>query len=169
MSSTHRPRIIAVIGKSGSGKTTLLEKLIPVLKGRGCRLGVVKHVFHGFEMDRKGKDSWRHKQAGADATVVLTDGTVAMVRDVAEPSLFSVTDYLSDMDIIVAEGFKTAPVPRIEIFRKDGPHKEPLFSTGTPIVALVTDTDMRPGVPVFGLDDAEGLASFIQENFLAGE
>ncbi|MFH1154083.1 MAG: molybdopterin-guanine dinucleotide biosynthesis protein B [Pseudomonadota bacterium] len=170
MTIEKKPEIVAIVGKSGSGKTTLLEKLIPVLKGRGYRLGIVKHVFHGFEMDKKGKDSWRHKQAGAAATLVLTAGTVAMVKDVNEPSLLDMTAYLSDMDLIIAEGFKGAAVPKIEVFRKDGPHREPLFLGGNQIVALVTDTDHRPfGVPVFGLDDMERLADFLEIRFLTGE
>ena len=166
MRNAGKPETIAIIGKSGSGKTTLIEKLIPCLKRRGYRLGIVKHVFHGFEMDKQGKDSWRHKQAGADATLVLTAGTIAMVKDAREPALADMTSYLADMDIIIAEGFKGSDVPRIEVFRKDGPHREPLFLDGRPIVALVTDGDYDPGVPVFGLEAVESLAAFIAERFI---
>jgi molybdopterin-guanine dinucleotide biosynthesis protein B len=161
-----KPEIVAIIGKSGSGKTTLLEKLIPVMKSRGYKLGIVKHVFHGFEIDREGKDSWRHKRAGADATLVLTADTIAMVKDVHEPSLLEMAAYLSDMDLIIAEGFKGSSVPKIEIFRNDDPHREPLFVGGTSIVALVTDTGHRPDVPVFSLDDVDSLADFMEEKFL---
>jgi molybdopterin-guanine dinucleotide biosynthesis protein B len=166
MTLPARPGIVAVVGRSGSGKTTLLEKLIPVLRGRGFRIGTVKHVSHGFEMDREGKDSWRHRRAGADATLVLTHGAIAMIRDAHEPSLQEATAYLDGVDIIVVEGFKTAEVPKIEVFRTDGPHPSPLFMEGTVIEALVTDAGFHPGVPVFGLDDAEALADFIQERFI---
>ncbi len=161
-----KPEIIAVVGKSNSGKTTLLEKIIPELKSRGYRLGIVKHAHHGFEMDKKGKDSWRHKKAGADATLVISPATIALVKDEEPESVQDIRKYLSDMDIIITEGFKREMIPKIEIFRKAGKHREPLCMDDKNLAAFVTDSDYKPDVPKFFLNDIEKIADFIEEHFI---
>jgi len=165
-----RPTIIAIAGKSGSGKTTLLERLIPVLKDRGHRLGTVKHAHKKFELDKKGKDSWRHRQAGAHATLVVSPDTIALVKERENATLAELVHHLSDMDLVIVEGFKKERLPKIEIFRTDSGHQEPLCLDDPDLAAFVTDSRHTPAVPTFGLDDIEALADFIEATFiLAGE
>lgn len=129
-------------------------------------MGIVKHAYHGFEMDKKGKDSWRHKKAGADASLVISPGTIALVKDEAPESIQDIKKYLSDMDIIIAEGFKKEEIPKIEIFRKAGRHSEPLCMDDNNLAAFVTDSDYLPDVPIFSLNDIGKIADFIEKNFI---
>ncbi len=163
------PKIIAIAGKSGSGKTTLIEKIIPILKNRGHRLGTVKHAHKEVEIDKRGKDSWRHKQAGAHATLVVSPDTIALVKDRETASLRELVPYLSDMDLIIVEGFKQEPIPKIEIFRTDSGHKEPLCLGDPDLAAFMTDSRHATEVPTFGLDEVEALADFIEATFLLTE
>ena len=164
-----RPTTIAIAGKSGSGKTTLLEKIIPILKNRGHRLGTVKHAHREVDIDKKGKDSWRHRQAGANATLVISPDAIALVKDRETASLAELLPYLSDMDLVIVEGFKQASLPKIEIFRIDGGHKEPLCLDDPDLVAFMTDSPHTPAVPTFGLDEVEALADFIETTFILTE
>ena len=158
------PEIISIVGKSNSGKTTLMVKLIAELSRRGHRIGSVKHAHDGFEFDKKGKDSQRHKAAGATATLVLTDGRAALVRDDDRPDIQRMQDFHSDMDLILAEGFKRQDLAKIEVFRKEGPHAHPLCLEDPRLIAFVTDSDHQPDqVPVFGLEDVRKLATFIEK------
>ncbi|MBF0201540.1 MAG: molybdopterin-guanine dinucleotide biosynthesis protein B [Desulfamplus sp.] len=166
MESHTEPQIISIAGLSGSGKTTFLEKLIPVLRAKGYRIGVLKHAHCGFEMDREGKDSWRHKNAGASATLVISPGVIALLKDMDYASIEDVKQYLSDMDIIIVEGFKHAEVPKIEIFRKGAGHNEPLFMDSPHLVGFITDSHHRPDVPLFGLDDVVMVSDFIEKKFM---
>ena len=100
------PPVISIVGKSESGKTTLIEQLLPELKRRGYRIGVVKHAHHGFDMDRKGKDSYRHKQAGADTVMIASPGRIAMIKDVRGERLDDLIPFFKDMDLLITEGFK---------------------------------------------------------------
>ncbi len=159
------PPIISVVGKSGSGKTTLLEKLISELKKRGYRIGTAKHAFHEFEMDKEGKDSWRHKAAGADTVIVASSGRIAMVKDDHVGTLDSLVPYFQDMDLVITEGYKKEHKPKIEIFRAAA-HKEPLCKGNNDLIALVTDSDIDLNVPRFGLEDIEKLADFIEKFYL---
>ncbi|MBI9089515.1 MAG: molybdopterin-guanine dinucleotide biosynthesis protein B [Desulfobacterium sp.] len=164
-----RPKIIAIAGKSGSGKTTLLEKIIPILKNRGHRLGTVKHAHKEVEIDKKGKDSWRHRQAGAHATLVVSPDTIALVKDRETASLRELTPYLSDMDLVIVEGFKQERIPKIEIFRTDSGHKKPLCLDDPDLAAFMTDSHHTTDVPTFGLDEVEALADFIEATFILTE
>ncbi len=159
------PQIISVVGKSESGKTTLIEKLIPELKKAGCKVGIIKHAHHGFELDKKGKDTYRHKKAGADTVLVASPGRIAMVKDESGDSLENITHYLDDMDIVIAEGFKKEPMPKIEIFRSTR-HNTPACIEDENLIAFVTDSTLQVDVPVFGLDDIEKISAFIRERFL---
>lgn len=160
------PPIISISGKSNAGKTTFIVKLISELTQKGYRIGSAKHTHHDIDLDRKGKDSWRHKQAGARATLVITDQQIAMVKDDNRTDIEKMRAYLQNMDLILAEGFKRQPLPKIEIFRTDGPHDHPLFLDHPDLIALVTDAEITPSVPVFGLEDIESVAAFIQDRFL---
>lgn len=162
------PPIISVIGKSGSGKTTLLEKLIPELKKRGYRLGVIKHAFHGFDIDKKGKDSWRHKRAGADAVLVASPGKIALIKDQNSDNLDGLKKYFQEMDLVITEGYSEGNKPKIEIFRS-GKHKQPLSLKDHNLIAFVTDTDIDLNVPRFGLEEIEKLADLIEIKYLQME
>ena len=112
--------IISIVGKSDSGKTTLLEKLVPELTRRGYRIATIKHDVHGFEVDQEGKDSWRHKQAGAHTVVISSPNKIALIRDVEKDlNLEEIRERLiQDVDLILSEGYKKDVQPKIEVFRK---------------------------------------------------
>ncbi len=159
------PPIISVVGKSESGKTTLIEKLIPVLKQRGYRIGIIKHAFHDLELDKKGKDSWRHKAAGADTVMVASPRSILMIKDNRDDTLDTLNTFFKDMDLVITEGFKKENKPQIEVFRK-ARHDAPLSAGNHNLIALVTDSAIDLKVPRFGLDDVEALADLIEKNFL---
>ena len=159
------PHVISVVGKSGSGKTTLIEKLIPELKGRGYKIGIIKHAHHGFDIDKKGKDSWRHKEAGADTVLVASPGKIAMVKNDHYDSLDGLEKYFDDVNLVITEGYKRENKPKIEVFRS-AKHKEPLCTEVNNVIAFVTDSDIDLNVPKFGLEDIAKLADLIEENYL---
>lgn len=168
-SETKTPKIVTIVGKSNSGKTTLLEKIVRELTNRGVNIGSVKHAHDGFEMDKTGKDSWRHRQAGAASTLVIAEDKVALVKDDASAYVDKMKTYLSDRDIILAEGFKKLALPKIEVFRKDSVHEYPLCMADKNLVAFVTDSDFRPDVPIFGLEEISRIADLIQTQFLGSK
>ena len=159
--------IISFVGWSGSGKTTLLEKLIPELVRRGYRVATVKHDVHGFSMDHEGKDTWRHRQAGAACTIISSSKQLAMICDMDhDASLDEIrNNYIGDVDIMITEGYKQEREPKVEVFRA-GEHPEPIFADGRDLIAFVSDTAYDPGVPCLGLDDIEKLADLIEKQFL---
>ncbi|CAN2042556.1 molybdopterin-guanine dinucleotide biosynthesis adapter protein [Candidatus Magnetomoraceae bacterium gMMP-15] len=161
------PPVISIVGKSNSGKTTLLSKLIPVLKKRGYRIGVIKHSSHNIIIDHKGKDSWIHKQAGADGVAVYSDKNIALFKDINPIQTLDhiVENYFKDMELIFTEGFKREDKPKIEVFRIET-HKEPLcLNNDNNLIAFVSETNFDSNVPHFGLDDVETLANFIEQKF----
>jgi molybdopterin-guanine dinucleotide biosynthesis protein B len=162
--------IISIVGKSDSGKTTLIEKLVPELTRRGYRIATVKHDVHGFEVDREGKDSWRHKQAGAYTVVIASPNKVALIRDVERDlTLAEIRDkFIQDVDLLLSEGYKKDVQPKIEIFRKEK-HKKLLCTQEDHLVAIVSNKSFNVGVPCFDLDDMKGLAEFIEKRFLTLE
>jgi len=159
------PPVISVIGKSKSGKTTLIEKLIPELRSRGFRIGIIKHAFHEFEIDKKGKDSWRHKAAGAEKVVVSSPRFVTMIKDFQGENLEALESYFSDVDLVITEGYKKGNKPQIEVFR-NAQHQNPLSTTNQNLIAMVTDSTLNLDLPVFGLDDIDGLADLIEKKYL---
>jgi molybdopterin-guanine dinucleotide biosynthesis protein B len=160
------PNIVSIVGKSNAGKTTLMEKLVSCFTEKGYAIGTVKHAHEGFDIDKKGKDSWRHRKAGAKATLLLSNGSLALLKDESRPTIDTISAYLADMDLILVEGFKRQPVSKIEIFRSAAPHTHPLCLDDPCLVAFVTDSDHKPGVPCFEIDDTEGLAAFIEKRFI---
>ena len=162
--------IICVVGRSEVGKTTLLEKLIPELKRRGYRVATIKHHAHaGLEIDQPGKDTWRLAQAGSDHVVIAAPGTVASIRRVdREPTLDEIAATISDVDIILSEGYKQAAKPKIEVIRA-ARSQEPLC-VGAELLALVSDVAVPLcDVPSFKLDETVGLADLIEDQFLRRE
>lgn len=152
--------VISFVGRSNCGKTTYLEKLIPEMKRRGYRVGVIKHDVHGFEMDRPGKDTWRHAQAGADAVCISSPTKVALIQKVdAELSLAEVAERIRGVDVVFTEGYKREASRKVEVFRKEA-CGEPLC-VPEELLALISDTPLYPDVPCFGLDDVAAMADFL--------
>jgi molybdopterin-guanine dinucleotide biosynthesis adapter protein len=157
--------LVSVVGKSDAGKTTLLEKLIPELKRRGYRVATVKHDAHSFEIDQPGKDTWRHRQAGADVVVISSKDKMAIIRRVDEElSLLQIAEMITGVDIILTEGFKRGPAPKIEVSRRE--KSTELLCTADELVAIATDQHFDLAVPQFGLDDAAGLVDILETRFL---
>lgn len=161
--------IITVVGFSDAGKTTMIEKLLPELKRRGFKVGTIKHAHHGFAIDREGKDSWRHQRAGADITAVAGPDKTALVINAPLEGLEDIRRIMDGMDLIIAEGFKSARLPKVEVLRH-AVHANPLFLEDPDLFALVTDVDLAShtgsGFAVFGLDDIPALADLIVARFL---
>jgi molybdopterin-guanine dinucleotide biosynthesis adapter protein len=160
------PAVISIVGKSNSGKTTLMEKLIPELKKRGYAVGVIKHAHHGFEMDLEGKDSWRHKKAGADTVMAASEHEITMIKSQTHASLDRLIRYFDDVDIVLTEGYKGEKKPKIEVFRS-GQHKTPLVRKQGEWIAMVSDVHIDADIPVFGLEAIQQIADFIEVKFLS--
>ncbi|MFQ6672911.1 MAG: molybdopterin-guanine dinucleotide biosynthesis protein B, partial [Candidatus Tectimicrobiota bacterium] len=161
--------IVSIVGKSDTGKTTLIERLIPALKARGWRVGTIKHDAHSFEIDHEGKDTWRHQQAGADAVCISSPEKLALIRRVeAEYDLDRLeSEVLRDgLDLILTEGYRQADKPKVEVVRS-AESTEPLCAGDPTLIAVASDLALEMGVPHFHIDDAEGLAAFLEERFLA--
>ena len=159
------PQTICIVGRSQSGKTTLIEKLIPLLKGRGYKIGTIKHSHHIFDFDKTGKDSWRHKDAGAETVIVASPGKIAMVKNDDQGTLDGLQKFFEDLDLVITEGYKREDKPKIEVVRA-ARHADVLLKADSHLVAVVSDIDLKLKVPVFGLEDIDGLADFIEETYL---
>jgi len=159
--------IVSIVGKSNSGKTTLIEKLIPELVRRGWRVGTIKHNMHGFEIDHAGKDSWRHKHAGASVTVVASPSQVAVIEDVERDyEIGALRDrYVRGVDVILVEGYKGNPYPKIEVFRP-ALRRERLCGVQDNLVAVASDEPLQTEVPCLDLSDIAGIADLIESRFL---
>lgn len=143
---------------SGTGKTTYLEKLIPALKRRGLRLAVIKDDAHRIEMDKPGKDTWRFTQAGADV-VAVTSTEISALIERRRLSVEQMLEHVRDVDLVLTEGYKYGPFPKIGIYRSGSGNA----LTGEPdsFLALVTDVPLDASVPQFPIDDAEPMAEFL--------
>ena len=159
--------VVSFVGKSGSGKTTLIEKIIPELTRNGWRVATIKHSRHSFDIDREGKDSWRHRKAGAQMTVISSPKQVAVVEDSEkDPGIGELRDrYIHDVDIILTEGFKGNPYPKIEVFRATL-KRDMLCSREDNLIAVASDEQMNIDVPCLDIDDMEGIAQLIIDLFL---
>jgi molybdopterin-guanine dinucleotide biosynthesis protein B len=159
------PPVLGLIGRPDCGKTTLLEKLIPALKQKGLRVGTIKHHHGDIHMDTPGKDTWRHKQAGAQAVALSSPTGIGFIQDTVEdtPPENIVSRFFQDVDLVIAEGYKGTAFPKIEVYRS-AVHKNSLQDPGGKLIAMVTDVEIRPDLPCFGHDDIELLVRFIMEN-----
>ncbi len=159
--------IVSIVGRSNTGKTTLIEKLIGELIRRGYRVATIKHNIHGFDIDHEGKDSWRHKKAGASLTVIASPHQVAVVEDVKRDyELAELRDkYIRDVDIILSEGFKKNPHPKIEVVRAELKH-EPLSTKEDNLIAVMSDQPVDRGVPCLDINDVGGLVNLIEKRIL---
>jgi molybdopterin-guanine dinucleotide biosynthesis protein B len=169
--------IISIVGRSGSGKTTLMEQVIRHLTERGYRVGTIKHDAHDFEIDYEGKDSWRHKKAGAKTVVLASSKKVAVVKEVEtewSPESLAFT-FASDHDIVITEGYKQSTFPKIEVFRRTHT-AEPVCLEDPNLIALATDIEAegqemgqekaQGDLPRLDINNSEGVANFIEERFL---
>ncbi len=164
-------KVFGIAGYSGSGKTTLLEKLIPQLTARGIKVAVIKHAHHGFDIDRPGKDSYRHREAGAHEVLLSCNDRWALMherRSEGEVTLDELIGHLSPCDLVLIEGFKQEPVPKLEVYRPEN-GKPPLFPERSDIVALATDADIVTTLPKLPLNDMTAIATFIIDTLQLSE
>jgi molybdopterin-guanine dinucleotide biosynthesis protein MobB len=153
------------VGRSESGKTTLIEKLIPVLRRRGFRVGTIKHTHHTPELDRSGKDSARHLAAGASTVVLASSGQIQLVKTGVDGGLDGLVPYFDDVDLLITEGYKQARTPKIEVLRRAVSDR--LLCLGDPmLLAVATDATIDLPVPVLPLDDPEAVADFIENRVI---
>lgn len=156
--------VVSVVGKSDVGKTTLLEKLLHESKRRGWRVATVKHDVHGFDMDKPGKDTWRHAQAGADMVVISSPSKIAILESVNEDKpLDEVLSRIRGVDLIFTEGYRRANKAKIEIFRSE--MYPDLLCEPDELMAIAADIQFDNEVPCYGLDDAKGLCDLIAKKF----
>lgn len=156
--------MLGIAGWSGSGKTTLLEKLIPLLVKGGLRVSTLKHAHHQAELDIPGKDSWRHRQAGAQEVALVTGARWALMHELRgepEPGLEAMLARLSPCDLVLVEGFKREAIPKIEIHR-ESVGKPWLYPEDRLIQAVISDVPPPDDLQHFALDDIEGIATFIR-------
>ena len=150
--------VFSVVAFSGTGKTTLIEKLIAELKSRGLRTAAIKHDAHEFDIDREGKDSWRFTHAGSEVSIVISETHAAIIEN-RHVDIDALVEKITDVDVILAEGYKYGAWPKIGVRR---------FETGKPLpipadecFAVVSDVHEQTDRPFFGLDDVKGLADLI--------
>ena len=159
------PPILSFVGRSNSGKTTLIERVISELVQVGYRISTIKHAGHGFELDTEGKDSWRHKRAGASNVIVLSKGSMAMFADVPEEmKVEEVRDRFIDsqIDLIIAEGWKGGGYPKVVVVRErldEVPHSP------DGLLAVVSMKPIDVPVPCIDRDDIKGLVEIIVKQF----
>ena len=156
-------RIFGLAGWSGSGKTTLLAALIPELIGRGVTVSTIKHAHHEFDIDQPGKDSWVHRQAGASEVMVASSRRFALMRelrDTPELSLSELVVRMAPVDLLLVEGFKREPHPKLEVYRPSV-GKPFLYPDDPHIVAIASDTALTAPLPVLPLADVAAIADFI--------
>ena len=164
-------KVIGFSGFSGSGKTTLVERLLPALKLRGLRVSVAKHAHHRFDIDHPGKDTWRHREAGAFEVVVASDRRLALMREFEQPAQLTVHHLLAELyegvDWVLVEGFKSSNLPKVEVWRAAS-GQPALYAQDDFIVAIATDSPhVLPAPtlrPVLDLNDPDAVAQWLADN-----
>jgi molybdopterin-guanine dinucleotide biosynthesis adapter protein len=156
--------VFGLAGWSGSGKTTLLSRLIPALVARGVTVSTVKHAHHDFDIDQPGKDSWKHRQAGASEVLISSDMRWALMheqRGAREPTLAELFAHMTQVDLVIVEGFKQEPFSKLEIHRPS--LGKPLLCRDDPDIVAVASDEPLPALdlPCLPLGDAEAIAEFI--------
>ena len=153
-------------GYSGSGKTTLIEQLIPRFVARGLRVSLIKHAHHAFDVDQPGKDSYRHRHAGASEVLVTSSRRWVLMHELrgeAEPTFDAQLGHLAPCDLLLVEGFKHAPIPKLEVWRSAT--GEGLLHPNDPhIVAVASDATLETRLPWLDLNDVDGIAGFIRSH-----
>ena len=164
-------KVFGFAAYSGNGKTTLIEHVLALLLARGLKVSVIKHAHHAFDVDRPGKDSYRHRQAGASEVLVSSSARWALMHELrgeAEPGLPALLERLMPCDLVLVEGFKKQAIPKIEIHRAAA-GTPMLFPDDPHIVALATDAGISTVLPTFGLQDYTGIADFMLEHLGLGQ
>ena len=157
-------KVIGLAGWSGAGKTTLLTRVIPLLREDGLRVSVIKHAHHRFDVDVPGKDSWRHRQAGAEEVLVSSGLRWALMhelRGTREPRLPELLTKLSRVDLVIVEGYKSEPHRKIEVYRADN-GKPLLFPGDAAIAGVVSDVAIETALPTAHLDDVPSVAAMMR-------
>ena len=157
-------KVIGLAGWSGAGKTTLLSLVIPYLRQQGLRVSVIKHAHHTFDVDVPGKDSWRHREAGAEEVLVSSGHRWALMhelRGAREPRLPDLLKKMSRVDLVVVEGYKSEPHRKIEVYRADN-NKPFLFPDDAGIVGIVSDVAVETDLPTAHLDDIPAVAAMLR-------
>lgn len=160
--------IVSIVGLSGSGKTTLLEKVVSILAKKGYRVGTVKHDAHYFEIDYEGKDSWRHRKAGASTVALSSPDKFAVIKEVRKewPPERIISSFINDADVVITEGYKAGKFEKIEVVRKAVSSK-PVNTRKTGLIAIVTDIKTKKwALPVYDINDSKGVARFIEERII---
>lgn len=162
--------VVSIVGTSGSGKTTLLVKVVAELKRRGIRVATIKHDAHGFEIDKPGKDSWRHKKAGAATVALSSPKKLAIIKSVArewtpERIIASSNIDPTDTDVVITEGYKTGKFKKIEVIRAAHSSKS-ICKRDKNLIAYATDTKIKSSLPKFAIDDYKAIASFIMHEIV---
>ena len=156
-------KIFGFAGWSGSGKTTLIEQLIPRFVKRGLRVSLIKHAHHTFDVDQPGKDSYRHRHAGATEVLVTSSRRWVLMHELRgahEPAFDAQIRHLAPCDLLLVEGFKHAPIPKLEVWR--AATGEGLLHPNDPhIVAVASDEKVDTKLPLLDLNDVDGIAQFI--------
>jgi molybdopterin-guanine dinucleotide biosynthesis protein B len=156
-------KVFGFAGWSGSGKTTLIEQLIPRFVKRGLSVSLIKHAHHTFDVDQPGKDSYRHRHAGASEILVTSSRRWVLMHELRgahEPPFEEQLKRMSPCDLLLVEGFKFAPIPKLEVWRAET--GEPLLHPNDPhIVAVASDAKVETKLPLLDLNDVDGIASFI--------
>jgi molybdopterin-guanine dinucleotide biosynthesis adapter protein len=158
-------KVIGIAGWSGAGKTTLISRVIPYLRQQGLRVSVIKHAHHEFDVDVPGKDSWVHRQSGAEEVLVSSANRWALMhelRGAAEPALPELLKKMSPVDLVVIEGFKSEPHRKIEVHRTAN-GKPPLFPGDPAIAGVATDAAIETTLPVANLDDIPAVAEMMRQ------
>jgi molybdopterin-guanine dinucleotide biosynthesis protein B len=170
VASRNGTPIVAIVGWKKSGKTTLAVRLVTELTRRGHAIATVKHAHHKFQIDDAETDSARHRRAGAGQVVVVSAERIAMIKELGpapEPDFADVVAMLDPCDLVLVEGYKSAPVPKIEARRTQSFSREPLAPSDPNVIAIAADHPTEDhGRPVFSLDDIAGLADLIELRIL---
>ena len=159
-------KTIGFAGYSGSGKTTLIEKLIPRFVQQGVRVSLIKHAHHSFDVDQPGKDSYRHRHAGASEVLVTSSRRWALIHELRgsqEPSYDEQVRRLSPCDLLIVEGFKFAPIPKIEVWRT-ATGEGFLHPNDPHIVAVSSDAKVGTALPLLELNDHAAIGDFILDH-----
>jgi molybdopterin-guanine dinucleotide biosynthesis protein B len=164
-------KVVGFAGYSGSGKTTLVERLIPAFRLKGLRVSVVKHAHHRFDIDHVGKDTYRHREAGAFEVVVASDKRLALMREFEQPVQLSVHQLIAELyegvDWVLVEGFKDSDLLKVEVWRAES-KKPARYLDDDFIVAIATDSPnelpQATQLPVLDLNDADAIANWLTAN-----
>ena len=158
------PPIIGIVGRSNSGKTTLIEELVKYFSNIQHRTSIIKHMKHDFEIDHKGKDTYRYRAAGAFSSVITNDNSFAIMSNVYDnmTPVDIANNFLSKSSLVIIEGYRESDLPKIEVIGEST--ENPLFLSGvTNIIAIASDNVIDSELPVFKRDEIENIANFIEK------